>query len=65
MSGDEVGQVVGVIVVAAALVVALAVAVEPVDYGVTLRGRFIGRWEEDAVVAGFVEDPAVMGAVED
>jgi len=70
--GDEVGQVVAVIVVAAvvffvgwALVRALAEAVEPVDDGVTLCGRFVGRRQEDAVAAGFVENAAFVGAVED
>ncbi len=72
VGGDEVGQVVAVVIGAAvvflvvgALVVALAVAVEPVDDGVASGGGVVGGREEDAVVAGFVEDLAFVGAVED
>ena len=38
---------------------------EPIDEGVAGGGGLVGRREEDAVVAGFVEDLAFVGAVED
>jgi hypothetical protein len=64
VAGDEVGQTVAIVVAAAIVVLiggglvrALAVAVEPIDDGVAGGGGLVGRREEDAVVAGFVEAP--------
>jgi hypothetical protein len=71
-AGDEVGQIVAFVVAAAIVVLiggglvrALAVAVEPIDDGVAGGGGLVGRREEDAVVAGFVEDLAFVGAILD